>query len=909
MSNPDRVRIRNVSWHDISDEELASAFPDNLGVVHRKKRAFDQPRCVEVLRQALPDTPGTSTHSFDTSVVLDDWGWSINDKPLAGLLSATEARFWLKALTSPTRLTATKDSDFATNMGRFQATRAVELDTAQRWFQEFIEAANQHYGRWPRSSLAPTARLLTELFGPESLRVILRIAGAAELRPFVRFIGEFDEESQAEAGKIANRFVASVDLDGAAIDGVSALLTLAPDNDAIGFVAKKISGKKRAAVFEEAMLEHTRHEAYVDFILEHRLELSPNRLLRALALSGPYRLDDIASRITRMGRGARRESIQVLERVRHAHVTEAMLKLSDDADVGDRARAWLQAADRPIIERLVELAAKGKLADRAVQWLRELSSDDRRVLVEKAIDDSPRKLRDRLRPQVLEYQQLTAQEAATSSLPNWLNAVADRANADDLALAGDLPALLTKDGTRVPTRVFAGVLALIREASLGFDGRAGQPRDNFELALLELSDATDPMSAGIVGRALFDVWVRRQNPAQERWHLFAMAYLHSDYTPYFLADAVLNYTRWMKLTDALHTIDVLRVIGNDHAAIALTYILQRSRNGKICELTQQTVNYLADQNRLTLEAFLDRNIPDCGLGPHGRMFEFGGRTYRLGMSGAQRLLLVDTKSEKTRIRIRPTTNDERAASLEFDRLVLQTERVVETQAQRLESAMTTGRTWPADLFRSRLAAHPILRVLAQALVWKQADEELLQIATFRVADDLTYSGLADDEVELFEGDWVAVAHPAEMNADEILRWNELFADYEIVQPFGQLDRQVFRHDARGKAGFRSPAGMTVDGLELWEQLRDLNWEPVRTPTDTIFRFEKPFPMFKTVVRLNLERPIDIMAMKRGGLAPRKAQLAGLTFVDDTTAEEIDPTFVHPVVFSEALVELACARGD
>jgi hypothetical protein len=62
--------------------------------------------------------------------------------------------------------------------------------------------------------------------------------------------------------------------------------------------------------------------------------------------------------------------------------------------------------------------------------------------------------------------------------------------------------------------------------------------------------------------------------------------------------------------------------------------------------------------------------------------------------------------------------------------------------------------------------------------------------TFRVAEDLTFADVADDVLELPDTAVVRLAHP--VLVEDLEAWAELFADYEILQPFAQLGRTVGR---------------------------------------------------------------------------------------------------------------------
>ncbi|MRH89615.1 DUF4132 domain-containing protein [Nocardia sp. SYP-A9097] len=105
------------------------------------------------------------------------------------------------------------------------------------------------------------------------------------------------------------------------------------------------------------------------------------------------------------------------------------------------------------------------------------------------------------------------------------------------------------------------------------------------------------------------------------------------------------------------------------------------------------------------------------------------------------------------------------------------------QILRLERAMVTGRDWTPAGFEQFLVAPPLLRHLTRRLVWTTGE------LTFRLAEDHTLADIDDARVELPETARIRIAHPLHLG-DAIKAWGEVFADYEITQPFRQLGHPV-----------------------------------------------------------------------------------------------------------------------
>jgi len=61
------------------------------------------------------------------------------------------------------------------------------------------------------------------------------------------------------------------------------------------------------------------------------------------------------------------------------------------------------------------------------------------------------------------------------------------------------------------------------------------------------------------------------------------------------------------------------------------------------------------------------------------------------------------------------------------------------------------------------------------------------VRALRITEDRSLADVDDEPYPLGDDDVVGLAHPAALG-DDTARWAEVFADYEILQPFPQLGR-------------------------------------------------------------------------------------------------------------------------
>ncbi|WP_267877614.1 DUF4132 domain-containing protein [Massilia frigida] len=136
------------------------------------------------------------------------------------------------------------------------------------------------------------------------------------------------------------------------------------------------------------------------------------------------------------------------------------------------------------------------------------------------------------------------------------------------------------------------------------------------------------------------------------------------------------------------------------------------------------------------------------------------------------------------------------------------------QVLRLESAMCTQRRWHPHAFRAFLATHPLLRHLVQRLVWGtySTDGERL-LACFRVTADGAFTDAGDNAIDLPGDDSVriGVPHALDLASADAAAFGQLFADYELLQPFAQIGRDTHHLEAgeRGEHALRRWEGRSV----------------------------------------------------------------------------------------------------
>ncbi|WP_143220569.1 DUF4132 domain-containing protein, partial [Actinomadura sp. CNU-125] len=305
------------------------------------------------------------------------------------------------------------------------------------------------------------------------------------------------------------------------------------------------------------------------------------------------------------------------------------------------------------------------------------------------------------------------------------------------------------------------------------------------------------------GRAVFERWLESGAPAKEVWALDQLGATGDDATVRLLAPLVRAWGDGSGVARATHGLDALVGIGSDAAMGAVYDIMLKTRSSALWKEARRKFDLAAAERGLTVERFADRLVPGFGLDAAGSMvLDYGPRRFTVGFDEQLKPFVADESGKPRKSLPKPGAKDDPdlapAAYAAFATLKREVRAVAADQRRRLQRAMLAGRRWDPAEFRDLVAGHPLVRHLARRLVWTAhdptADDPTAHdggtVAAFRVAEDGTFADVHDDAFTVPGSALIGLPHPLHLGADAVDAWSEVFADYEILQPFPQLGRPV-----------------------------------------------------------------------------------------------------------------------
>ena len=857
--------MRFVRSYDFSEDELERARTTwTVWPRAEQPRVFQPHEATERALNGRKDPRGNASLRVDTSVIVDGWRRTDN------LLTREEAAFWFSILVtdgySRGQVSIITPLWVRRRSGRYKA------DTPARDFIEalekscFIRVMNSwSYGSGWIGPLGVLLRLLRELVPYEdALAFVLAHAPRWYIGQWVESLGPPRDAKEREAALARVEPVWSALFDGGArverdtatlfsmipcAAGIEAALKpfiegerpwttdaieIALHLDDPRVILTSLQGAEREKDRAMTRSQITRFIARLDPDLEH--------LDTLFDLALPCRdLDEFEETLRGLLSIRAPEVVErlygALKNPNHAALFDAYLSTDDPAILEGLLRLCKSRSKRQIwaLERLRACAREHPAS---VQTMRDLASshDDRvQKLIARAFGE----------PDASDAKESPPASNGGESvipsdeLPGWATRLAkvtwpdtiDEASGDlDWLGLEMLPALFLEgeDGHPLPRHVLGGAFAAAYRA---WAQKYCLNRDQLERDLAALFSSLREDSARHLLLELLRVWGPSREVDHGRWILR----LAGKFGDGAIAEALEDYVRARRSNKELHedlamlelAIEQLLTLDLPEGRYALRKLSREHPNEMMRSIAARAILYYCSDNDLSEDDYIEISVPDFGLGANGRMrFDLGSRQLDLVMRGRDALVFEDIDNEKIykRFPTRKKGDDpdrHAAAKSTYKRIRAPLLGLFEEQGAWFERAMMLGRTWDAERWQERILAHPVLGHFARRLVWAVL-EDGQRVALILPDAEGTLMDVAMDAVTLTPAQQLTLVHPSTLSDKERRAWLIQLAEFELLQPFDQIDRALYH-----KADMQEQIAR-FDG-ELDQQLLidacERGWEP------------------------------------------------------------------------------------
>lgn len=348
-----------------------------------------------------------------------------------------------------------------------------------------------------------------------------------------------------------------------------------------------------------------------------------------------------------------------------------------------------------------------------------------------------------------------------------------------------LPALMGTDGERLDDNIKLYLLLQSIDYTAGPNER-----------LKEVKNYASAASLSDLVRELTLHWIQKDAPSKEKWVLYLSALFGDDRLVELIAPQVKTWADNSRGAIAAEAVKSLAYMSDSSALMTIDKIKRTIKNRQVKAAAEEALITAAENQGLTQPELEDRLITSLGFDEKGtQRFDYGNRSFVVKVTSD---LELSVKSEETGKAIKnlpaPGQNDDEQLAAEskarFSKLKKDLKSMISIQSARLEESLSKQRLWSAPDWEALFVQNVIMRNFAVGLIWGTYEENQL-VDTFRYMEDGTFNHVDEEEYELASNARIGLVHPLELDEHVLSDWRQQLEDYEIKQPFEQLNRAVY----------------------------------------------------------------------------------------------------------------------
>lgn len=330
-------------------------------------------------------------------------------------------------------------------------------------------------------------------------------------------------------------------------------------------------------------------------------------------------------------------------------------------------------------------------------------------------------------------------------------------------------------------------------------------------------------------QSVYEGWLAAGAEAKRRWVLYLTAFHGREEIIEVLSQQLGEWADHSRGAIAAETVQAIALRGSKEALLLVDQMSRKHKSRQVKNAAVAALTSAAHAMGIRREELEDRLVPNLGFDEKmEQTFDYGGRTFTVRLTATWETEIYDENKKRLKNLPSPGKQDDeekaKAAQSAYRQMKKQLKVVTDSQKARLLQALRSARLWEAEDWNALFVKNPVMHPFAIGLIWGvYKDNQLTE--TFRSMEDGSFNTSEGEVYTLAPTGKIGLIHPLELEEEVLTAWKEQLSDYEIVQPFEQLSRLVYRvlEEEKREYMFDGFYGRTLPVLTLSKKLLEKGW--------------------------------------------------------------------------------------
>ncbi len=224
-------------------------------------------------------------------------------------------------------------------------------------------------------------------------------------------------------------------------------------------------------------------------------------------------------------------------------------------------------------------------------------------------------------------------------------------------------------------------------------------------------------------------------------------------------------------------------------------------------------------------------MPNFGFVHNKKLhLDYGTRNFIIGINKQIEFTIIDNNGKSFKNLPKPGKNDDEKIAKQseelFSNLKKEIKDFLKAKKDKMIAYMTEKRLMSFEDFKYLFMENPIMTHFSNSLVFGVYNDDKKLIKTFLFMEDGSFIDENGDDFKLNETDKISIVHPIDLTKEIIDKWKQIIADYEIEQPFRQIDRSVYvlTDENKNNKSIDDFKDKKILSITLWSKLtNNLGW--------------------------------------------------------------------------------------